>query len=214
MIGMVYKDFLVLRKQISYYLIFLVIYAVLAIAGVFGPAILPAIVVVIGMMLPMSSISYDDMARWDKYAASTPAGRQGMVMAKYLFSLLSLLVIALLVLVLTTVLSLLNIMTVNPLEMLFTTLACIGVAMLLEAVIIPLLLKFGAEKSRTISMIIFVAVFGGVFLISSVLEKGGSLPMPPAWLVSALPVVLALVSVGAFVVSYFISLGIMAKKEL
>lgn len=214
MIGMVYKDFLVLRKQISYYLVFLVIYAGLVIAGVFGPAILPAIVVVIGMMLPMSSISYDDMARWDKYAASTPAGRRGMVTAKYLFSLLSLIVIALLVLVLTSVLSLLNIMTVDPLEMLFTTLACIGVAMLLDAVIIPLLLKFGAEKSRTISMIIFVAIFGGVFLISSVLEKGGALPVPPMWLLNALPIVLAIVTIGGLAISYFIAQGIMEKKEL
>lgn len=214
MIGMVYKDFLVLRKQISYYLIFVVIYAGLAIAGVFGPAILPAIVVVIGMMLPMSSIAYDDQARWDKYGASTPAGRRGIVTAKYLFSFLSLIVTALLVLVLMLAFSLLNIMTVDPLEMLVTTLACIGVALLLDAVIIPLLLKFGAEKSRTISMIIFVAIFGGVFLISSVLEKGGSLPMPPAWLLNSLPIVLAIVAIGGFTISYFISQGIMEKKEL
>ena len=54
MMGLVYKDFLVMRKQLSYYLIFVVLYAGLTVAGVFTPFILPGIVVLVGMMLPMS----------------------------------------------------------------------------------------------------------------------------------------------------------------
>ena len=56
MMGLVYKDFLVMRKQLSYYLIFVVLYAGLTVAGVFTPFILPGIVVLVGMMLPMSSV--------------------------------------------------------------------------------------------------------------------------------------------------------------
>ena len=214
MIGMVYKDFLVLRKQISYYFIFLAVYAGLVVAGVFDASILSALVVVIGMMLPMTSIAYDDLARWDKYAAATPAGRRGMVTAKYLFSLLSLLATALLVLALALVLSLLNIAEAAPLELLFSTLACVGVALLLESVIIPVLFKFGAEKSRAISITIFVAIFGGFFLAVSALEKSGPLPAPPAWFLGALPLLLVMAVIGGLAISYFISQGIMAKKEL
>ena len=65
MIGFVYKDLLVLRRQVLLYLFFVGVYAALVVSGVFGPYILPALLVVIGLMLPMSSMSYDDLARWD-----------------------------------------------------------------------------------------------------------------------------------------------------
>ena len=96
-----------MRKQLSYYLIFVVLYAGLTVAGVFTPFILPGIVVLVGMMLPMSSVGYDDQARWDKYAAATPAGRAGMVAARYLSALIVLVAGSALILVLMLVLGLL-----------------------------------------------------------------------------------------------------------
>ena len=87
MIGFVYKDFLILRRQILYYLFFFGLYAVLAAIGAFPAMILSVMLTMTGMMLPMSSFSYDDLARWDRYAAATPAGRQGVVAGKYLFAL-------------------------------------------------------------------------------------------------------------------------------
>ena len=95
-----------MRKQLSYYLIFVVLYAGLTVAGVFTPFILPGIVVLVGMMLPMSSVGYDDQARWDKYAAATPAGRAGMVAARYLSALIVLVAGSALILVLMLVLGL------------------------------------------------------------------------------------------------------------
>lgn len=92
--------------------------------------------------------------------------------------------------------------------------ACAGVGVLLNAVILPFLVKFGAEKSRIISLIIFAAIFGGIAVLSQVFKSGGALPVIPAWLLSALPVVLALVAVGGFLISYFISVGIFENKEL
>ena len=41
-------------------------------------------VALIGLFLPMSSIGYDDQARWEKFAVATPAGRRGVVAGKYL----------------------------------------------------------------------------------------------------------------------------------
>ena len=73
--GMIYKDFLVQRKQLGYYGVFFLVYTLLAVTDVMPPAIMYTMTVLIGMMVPMASFSYDDLARWNKYAAATPAGR-------------------------------------------------------------------------------------------------------------------------------------------
>lgn len=213
MIGMVYKDFLVLRKQLSYYLVFFIVYTALVVAGVFDASILSALVVLMGMMLPMSAVGFDDQAHWEKYAVSTPAGRRGVVAGKYLFCIISILVTAGAVLVLTLLISLAGFIPGTLLDFCVSLLACAGITLVLDAIILPLLLKFGAEKSRVITMLIFVVVFGGSMALGLLSDESVSLPSPPAWLLSALPVALALVSVGGFLISYFVACGIYEKKE-
>lgn len=214
MIGMVYKDILVLRKQMRFYLIFFGVYAVMAFAGILPPAILTTLLVLLGMMIPMSSFAFDDQARWEKYAVSTPAGRQGVVGGKYIFAVLCTLVGAVVVALLQVLLSL-AVTQEEPLsQQLITTVGCIGVVLVFNAFLLPFLMKFGAEKARTIMMVLFVVIFGGGMLIITLANRGLSLPAPPVWVMNALPVVLALVAVGGYVISYFFSLGIMAKKEL
>lgn len=214
MTGLFWKDVYVLRKQSTYYIVFLVIYAALVLAGVMPIAILGGLVVLVGMMLPMSSFSYDDMARWDKYAASTPAGRQGLVSGKYFFAFMAILAGSVLALILQAALVLSGLAEGNFLEIAASTAACLCVALVLDAVILPILIKFGAEKSRMITIIVFVAVFGGCMVIAQLVESGGTPPQIPMWLLNALPVVLVIAAVGAYAVSYFISLGVIAKKEL
>lgn len=214
MIGLVYKDFLVMHKQMGYYGVFLVIYAVLVVAGAFPVTILPGFVMLIGMLLPVTSFAYDDQARWDKYAAATPAGRGGMVGGKYIFALLCILAGALMVFLLQIILVLTGLVEGALPELSLAMLACSGLALLINAVVLPLMVKFGAEKSRTIMLVLFAAAFGGVTLLPMVRQKAGPLPVIPDWLLAALPVVFALVVVGGFAVSYFISVGIAEKKEL
>lgn len=213
MIGLVYKDIMVLKKQLRYYVGFLMVYGVMAVMGV-GASVMGAMISVVGLVLPMSSIAYDEQARWDKFAVSTPAGRAGVVGAKYLFTLLVLGSMTLLVLLSMAVLHLAGMLEENIADMAASALSCTGVSLLMNSVTLPLLLKFGAEKSRSISMGIFVVIFGGSFLSAAALKKQTELPVLPAWLADALPVVLAALAVGSFVISYCIARGIYEKKEL
>ena len=127
--GLICKDFFVMKKQLGYYLAFFVVYGVLAVTGVFPASILSALVAVIAMMVPMSSIAYDDQAHWGRYAAATPAGRSGVVAAKYLFTLLVLAACAVLVAVLAAILSLTGLLTEPLADLLAAVGACMGVAM-------------------------------------------------------------------------------------
>ena len=211
--GMIYKDFLVQRKQLGYYGVFFLVYTLLAVTDVMPPAIMYTMTVLIGMMVPMASFSYDDLARWNKYAAATPAGRRGIVAGKYVFSLLAILAAAAVsALLLTTVVVLEP--ELGPLdEGLIGLLVCALIAVIINAVMLPVLVKFGAEKSRLISIIIFVAIFGGILLLGQLAESLEGIVIPE-WFFLALPGLLVLVAVGGYIISYFIARGIFEKKEL
>ena len=214
MTGLIYKDFLALKGHLSTYVVFFVIYGGLCVAGVFSPSVLAGMVVLISIITPMTTVTSDDISRWNRFAVASPACRRGVVAGKYLFTLLMVLLSAVLVSVLLLVLTLAGGLGDGSLiEYLLATLACGGIALLMNAVILPLLLKFGAEKARMVSMALFLVVFGGTALAGLAVDSGFAFPAPPAWVVAALPGLLAILSVGGFVLSYFIAQAVYAKKE-
>lgn len=213
MTGLIYKDIVVLKKQLRYYMSFLVIYAAMAVMGM-GAGIFGAMISLVGLVLPMSSIAYDEQARWDKFAVSTPAGRAGVVGAKYLFTLAVVGGMTAVVVALMGALRLAGLLKESVAELSLTALACAGTALFMNSFTLPLLLKYGAEKSRSISMGLFVIIFGGAFLGGMILKRQGNLPAPPIWLLRALPGLLVLLVAGAFGASYCIAREIYEKKEL
>ena len=88
MTGLILKDFLVMRKTLKTYTLFLAFYAALAALGVFPLSVVTAMVQIILIMLPISAFSYDEFAKWDRYAMTLPLGRRTVVKARYLFTLL------------------------------------------------------------------------------------------------------------------------------
>ena len=213
MMGMVYKDFLVQRKQLGYYIAFFIIYTVLAVMEIMPTAIMYTMTVLIGMLVPMSTFAYDDLARWNKYAAATPAGRRGIVAGKYVFSLLSVLLAAAFSAVLVVAVLMLKPELGAVDEMLIGLLICTLIPILIDAVILPVFIKFGSEKSRLISILIFVAVFGSIMLIGQLTGLLEGIVIPE-WFFLALPGLLVLLTIGGYIISYFIARGIFEKKEL
>ncbi len=215
MFGLVIKDFFVMRKNITYYFGFLVVYGFLAACGVFPYSILAGMVALVGLMLPMSSFAYDDQAKWEKFAAAAPAGRRGVVQGKYLFALLGTLASAVLVGVILTVMNLLGVVETEAWwEPLAVVGACACVTLLMDSVFLPFLLKFGAEKARIMSLLVFAVVFGGMALLAFLLEKGFTIPEIPAAAVMLLPVLLVAGTAAALAASYGISLAVYKKKAL
>jgi len=211
--GLLYKDIVVLRKQISTLLVFVLVYGGFCVAGVFDFSIIGALIAVFGLTIPMSSVALDDTSHWDRYAAATPAGRKGIVAGKYLFTLLVILVSGLAGTAIMLVLSVVG-LTDSPFqELTVVTASCASVTLLLDAILLPFMLKYGAEKARLISMITFVVIFGSVVLLGGLANNGANMPQLPGWLVTALPVVFGLASVGGFVLSFAVSLGIYNRKE-
>lgn len=211
MSGLLLKDILVLRKAVKIYLAMLVFYLVLTISGAFDISMVTGFVALFIMMLPLSSFAYDELARWDKYAAALPAGRRGVVAAKYLLVFLLGAVAEVLIAVMAVILLLLK--KTAPGETMLTGLACVGVGLLINSILLPLLFKFGAEKGRLFTMAVmavaFLIGFGGAKLLGFSGQMP-ELPCPDLVFIAALLVVVAL----AVFVSYRISLGIYGNKDL
>ena len=77
MIGLITKDFLVMRKTLMSYLTLVVLYIVLAYLDLFDYGFIIAFIQVVLATLPISAFAYDELAKWDRYAMSLPLGRSG-----------------------------------------------------------------------------------------------------------------------------------------
>jgi ABC-type transport system involved in multi-copper enzyme maturation permease subunit len=209
MIGLLLKDIYTMRQYVKTLLFMLVFFAVIS-AGLDNPAtFFEGFIILMSMMLTISSFSYDDLAKWDRYALTLPVSRKEIVAAKYLLSIV--------LCVAATVISFLIaaiVLAVKPVEgfgtteQLYATAAIISIAFFFTGVLLPLTFKFGVEKSRLLMFVIFAAPSAAVIALN---KLGISMPTE-ASLMSFLKL-LPLIVILLYYLSYRLSVRIFSKKE-
>lgn len=215
MIGLMTKDFLVMRKALKSYLLIMVLYAVMAWLDVLNYGFIITFIQVMLMVLPITVFSYDEQAKWDRYAMSLPLGRGKVVGARYLFVLALTLCTTALGLGGTAILSLVH--EADAAEMLLTLEVSTTIGLLVPAIILPLCYKLGAERARPyLYAIIFIPTILVVLLAKidaidfSALNRLDALS-PAALLGGA--ALLPAAGLAALAVSYLISCRVAAGKE-
>lgn len=210
MTGLILKDFLVLRKALRTYVLFLIFYLILAIFDLFSISFITAFVQIIVMILPMSSFAYDDLAKWDRYAMTLPLGRRAVVRAKYMFVVLMILVAAAFALLSCVVLSITAAQPVE--ENLAAGVGALSVGLLAVDVTLPLNYKMGPERARPF---LYAIIFIPVILIVLAARAGwlDNLEQLPPSVVLPLLCLLPLVILLGLPVSYLISCRIVEQKE-
>ena len=210
MTGLVLKDFLVLRKALRTYVLFLIFYLILAIFDLFSISFITAFVQIIVMILPMSSFAYDDLAKWDRYAMTLPLGRRAVVRAKYAFVLLMILVAAAFALLSCVALSITAAQPVE--ENLAAGVGALSVGLLAVDVTLPLNYKMGPERARPF---LYAIIFIPVILLVLAARAGwlDNLEQLPPSVVLPLLCLLPLVILLGLPVSYLISCRVVEQKE-
>ena len=182
--------------------------------------------IVIGMivgMISLSTFSYDEMAKSNRYILTLPVTRKEIVLEKYILAIGATILGSLLGFVLTLLIG--NIMNyVRPDKvidisidtLLATTIGGFFGVSLIEAIQIPSIFKWGAEKGRIqMFIVIFVLAIIGVG-VGFLIEKSG-LSVDIAKLESALKnfglIILVLLSFILYFISYKISYKIYKYKE-
>ena len=211
MMGLVKKDFYLAAGLARSYLIVAAIFLVLSLAGIYEFSFLSSFMSLLCIMLPVNVFSYDEQAKWDKYAAALPGGRRAVVQARYVFTLIVSAGAVVLGGAVGAAACLLDPTAGETLwEMVLSTAAGGSVGILLNAVMLPLMFKFGVQKGRLylalVLAILFGAFLGGVAALASAVQEPSVLILPLAAIPAA--------GLLALVPSYFLSLRVFRKKDL
>lgn len=216
MTGLIMKDLLVSRRSLKAYLGIMLFYAVMTFLGMFNFAFVTAFVSVMLIMLPIGAFSYDEQAKWDRYAMALPLGCRAVVGARYGFTLL----VALTSLALTLLSGVAVSVTGQGsfLEVMASGLGTLGAGLLIADVLLPLCYKLGPERARPYLyalifipvIVMFLAFRMGVHIDTSWLDRlAETSPGALLGLFSLFP----LSTLALMLVSYLISCRIAAGKE-
>ena len=213
--GLAYKDLLLMRRSLWYYALLLVLFTAFVLSGSLDAYVLSGTAMLFSYMVPLGSFSWDEAVRWEPYAAATPACLRGIVDGKYLCSLLTAAGGGGAAALLTCLCAALGRLG-DPLgEVLLSCLFCTGLALAMEAVLLPILLRFGAKSGGYAMLAVTLPVFGGM-LILWLLEREGMLALPDlapgsaaalAWRAAALCAL-------AYALSWLIARRVYSRKEL
>ncbi len=218
MTGLILKDLLILRKTLRSYLFMLIVYAGIAFTGVWSADIVGVLLVVMVVMLPMNVFAYDKQAKWDTYGLALPVGRTKTVAARYLCVLL----LCLLSVGLTAILGVMLYAAgrvEEPVEFLVSCSVMGLMSVLVNAIMLPFLYKFGPERAR----MMFFGIMGGIVLlvVAALFPLGGlawlkalELAEPTPAQAAAIPVIAAIAGLALLTVSFLLSRHFYGQKDV
>ena len=213
------KDWKLLKNQGKMFGAVLVFYGLLAVMdNSMGQSILGFFPFLFGFFT-ISTISYDEYQHGMTYLMTLPIKRKTYVTEKYLFAMTLTGAGSLLIFILELlyyVIMYRRMTEVVMWEILSSTCFMIPVVILFFALALPLNLKFGSEKGRTLfSGMMFGFFLGGIVGVKKL--KGAFLPEQMLTLLKVKGLLLVtagiLIYVSALVISYRISVRIIEKRE-
>lgn len=205
--GLIIKDILNLKKNMRMTLLIGLFFLVFA-YGTGNPPYLIGMATLLFAVMSVTSLSYDEMTKWDRYALAMPISRKDVVISKYLLATM----LAFLAVVVSSGIAYLFVLPKSELsfiELLLVAYAVFFVALTYISFMMPFIYKFGVEKTRAITVGLFALPTAAII----VLVKAG-MKMPSAeqlMMMLKLSPLLLLIILGA---SLFISLKIYKNKEL
>lgn len=206
--ALIYKDLLVVKKQVL--LMLLILAAILSILAVQGQYLaLPVGIMLISFMIPLMSFGYDEQCRFEKFAFAGPITRTEFVLSKYVPAL----VLALIGGVSTFATLVLSQKQTVDGAILFSVLAT-ALPLIMISVLFPMVFKLGVERARFVVIVAYATIFAFISAAKTVLERSSGLfeklkdfSLPLATLICTAVIILVCVA------SMIISDRIVKQKE-
>ena len=207
--GLLLKDLFVVSEFVRVLTLMAIVF-IASMMAIDGFSVIGAMISLLVVSLVISSFSYDDLAHWDSFAATLPVSRRKLVASKYLFLLL-LGVLAVVFNGLVSVLLAALQPGVSLAEQFVTGILISMAACIIDFVLIPLIYKYGAEKSRMMMMMVIVVIFGITYGGAALLKM---LNIGTDWI--TLPILIggiAAAFLASLLISWICSVKIVEKKE-
>ena len=208
MTALILKDIATLKKTL---LLTITICVALAIYGIYENAIfmIPLICAMIPLILTAISFGYDTKSNFEQYAFSMPIKKSSYVLSKLFFAFAFGLIGSICIFILLTIQ---NIMTIE--YIVFISIITLIASILMSAIQLPFILKYGSEKGRLIMVITYFVIFA----LSTFLKEKSDLITKLAELFnksSMLMICIGIVLIGLIMIGLSVksSIIIMEKKE-
>lgn len=208
MTALILKDIATLKKTL---ILTITICIALAVYGIYENAIfmIPLICAMIPLILTAIAFGYDTKSKFEQFVFSMPIKKSSFVLSKLFFAFVFGLVGSVCLFVLFVVK---NEMSID--NIVFISLITLVSSVLMSAIQLPFILKYGAEKGRLIMVITYLAIFA----ISTFLKEKSDLLANMVELFSKYSMVMifiGIVLVGLVIIGIIIkiSISIMDKKE-
>lgn len=209
MLGLVKKDFLLLKANLKTMIIIFIVYLIMIFQGSFDATF---VVPLIGIMLFISTFSYDDFNKWNSYAITLPNGRKTVVKAKYIASIILTVILAILALLLSVMVSYIKTNGINLDETISSLMGSILSSVIIISFLYPIIFKFGATNGRIIMFAFVFGIAAVVGLIANFVDMSFAINLINK-LDNCLYIAIPLISVILLGVSYLISNKIYQNKE-
>lgn len=209
MLGLIKKDFLILKANMKAMLVIFFVYFIMIVQGSFDATF---IVPLIGIMMFISTFSYDDFNNWNAYAITLPNGRKNVVKAKYISSVILTVILAILSLFISIIVSYTKSNSINLDETVSSLMGTLLSCIIIISLLYPIVFKFGSTNGRIILFAVVFGLSGIIAVISNVVDMTfiiNAINMLDSCWYIALPIIF-LIMLGA---SYLISNKIYQNKE-
>ena len=206
--GLLKKDLLMIVKYCRFLVLMCLVFAVMSGfsteedgSGNFFFLVYP---VLLGSIMPITLMSYDERSHWDLYCSTLPLSRKTVVNERYLLGLLCFLAFFA-VTMLSQAVALLPRGRGAELGDLVGVLCLIG--LLPPAVMLPICFRWGVEKARILYYVLIGVMVAGGLIFSRELMLTGAMQMgSAAWLIPLLALLL-------FAASWVLSVKLYQKRE-
>ncbi len=202
--GSLLKSWKNILPVLAYYLLFAVIFfAVSFLAD--SVLYFCGVGVMIAFAVPLSSMSVDERDGWDKFAVASGVGRGELAASRYIFALATVLSLSVPAAVLAALLP-------ERVRQFASMLLLCGISLLVLSVALPLMHKYGVEKTRILLLVIVVVLFGAgiAFGWGFLLDEHASAAFP----LFAVPAAALSLGTVCFAVSWLVCIRICRRKDL
>jgi len=214
MIGLLIKDLLLLKNQQRFFLLFFLMSAGMLLAD-FNSVFVINYVTMIFSLFTLSSISYDEFDNGYAFLFTLPITRNQYAAEKYVFGLVTGSFAWIVVTIFAVVMNLVR-GRAGTVELVGTAFLYLFISLLFLSIVVPVQLKFGAEKGRIVLICIIGAIFAAGFVMIRAAKtlqldflSTAATSLSPGLVMAAVP----LISLAAVFGSYLISVKIVKKKQ-
>ena len=210
--GLITKDILQLKSYKKTLIIFIMVFALTSISAQDGVENMLVIMLTLGLgMFSMASFNYDEFNKADRYILTLPLTKKEVVLSKYILVIGSTVMGSIIGIMLSYIVTFaMNKQVPNIEEIISVGLGSVLGIGLIEAIQIPCVYKWGAEKGR-IQMVIVTALVallaGGIIFIG---EKA-NIQLPTNNILNIVNTFLPLIFLGLTIIIYYMSYKVAYK---